>query len=341
MSRTLYDIIEFNRPSTPGSGRRWRGPRETGGPRGTGGLPGRVRRHTVRVLGDGANLLVDDDGWTAGRGSRRPRQRGIQLRRVAGRGDPARRPGRTCPIDRGVGAEGYSGLESLAGIPASIGGAVIERGRGFRLDLGTGDEGARDVVDGGRTGDPGEQISFDYRHSGLEHLVITSVVTAPRRREDSPGPARSPQEVMAYKKKTQPMADRSAGAASRTRWRWVRTAGFGHAVSAGKLIDEAGCKAAHRRAEVSSVHANFIVTHDCRARHHRTDGRSRATSPRVLRRAPRARGQVCRGPSRERNSPIVLVLAGGPDAERRCRSNRRRRSMKRWAGRSGTSRDMN
>ena len=61
-------------------------------------------------------------------------------------------------------------------------------------------------------------------------------------------------EVMAYKKRTQPMADNSAGCA------FKNPTIEGERVSAGALIDEAGCKGLrHGSAVVSDKHANFIL----------------------------------------------------------------------------------
>lgn len=276
MSRTLYDIIEFNKPIDT-----WFG---------VGGGADRYARLadreeladclvayaglTVRVLGDGANLLVDDDGV------------GGLVLDLADLDSVEYSPGES-PDDvilhAQAGAnlprlivesvrEGYSGLESLAGIPASIGGAVIMNAGGAFGSIAElvtrvhamSSTGAELVI-------PAEQISFDYRHSGLEHLVITSVELRLRRVSDKTRPALRDRlkEVMAYKKKTQPMADRSAGCCFKNPLAvGPGLPGAGTRVSAGKLIDEAGCKGLRiGGAEVSNVHANFIVTHEgCRAR---------------------------------------------------------------------------
>ncbi len=275
MSRTLYDIIEFNKPIDT-----WFG---------VGGGADRYARPadreeladclvayaglTVRVLGDGANLLVDDDGvdglvidladldsaeYSPGESTDE-----VILHAQAGANLPRL-------IVESV-REGYAGLESLAGIPASIGGAVIMNAGGA---FGSISELVTRVHAMSSTGAelviPAEQISFDYRHSGLEHLVITSVELRLRRVSDKTRPALRDRlkEVMAYKKKTQPMADRSAGCCFKNPLAvGPGLPGAGTRVSAGKLIDEAGCKGLRvGGAEVSSVHANFIVTHEgCRA----------------------------------------------------------------------------
>jgi len=257
MSRTLYDIIEFNKAIDT-----WFG---------VGGSADRYARptdleeladclvayagHTIRVLGDGANLLVHDDGvdglvvdlvdleaveYTPGE---TPDE--VILRAQAGANLPRL-------IVESV-RDGYAGLESLAGIPATIGGAVIMNA-------------------GGAFGSISELVtrvhamSSTGTESGLEHLVITSVELRLRKVSEKARPALRERlkEVMAYKKKTQPMAERSAGCCFKNPLAVGRgLPGSGERVSAGKLIDEAGCKGLRiGGAEVSDRHANFIVTHD-------------------------------------------------------------------------------
>jgi UDP-N-acetylmuramate dehydrogenase len=222
-----------------------------------------------RVIGDGTNLLVDDDGVP-----------GLVVRFTDAfftRFDLASRSSDLNPHHFLVPAgaqlpklvtesvrRGLSGLEGLGGIPATLGGAVIMNAGGafgeiagavarvHALDR----EGRRVVLEK-------SQIDFGYRRSGLNHLVITSVELALR-----PGdPAALRQrlkDVMAYKKSTQPMAEKSAGCVFKNPTLERDVEGIGHAgarVSAGMLIDRAGLKGLRiGGAEVSGGHANFIVT---------------------------------------------------------------------------------
>ncbi|MFG0291565.1 MAG: UDP-N-acetylmuramate dehydrogenase [Phycisphaerales bacterium JB050] len=271
MSRTLYDIIEFHKPIDT-----WFG---------VGGGADRYARpadreeltdcliayagHTIRIFGDGANLLVHDDGID-----------GIVLD-LADLDACEYSPGETPDeiiLHAQAGAnlprlivesvrEGYAGLESLAGIPATIGGAVIMNAGGA---FGSISELVSRVhaltMTGAEVVIPADQISFDYRHSGLEHLVITSVELRLRKVSEKTRPAlrNRLKEVMAYKKKTQPMAERSAGCCFKNPLAVASgLPGAGVRVSAGKLIDEAGCKGLRiGGAEVSDRHANFIITHE-------------------------------------------------------------------------------
>lgn len=217
----------------------------------------------ARILGDGANLLVDDAGVA---------ELVVELSAPyftsfeidAASGVVSAGAGVKLPrlINEAVRA-GLGGIEGLAGIPASLGGAIVMNaggafgqisdvvGRVHALDR-TGVE-----VDLER-----DQIAFAYRESGLTHLIITRVEL--HLRPGEPESLRARQlEVMEYKSRTQPLKDRSAGCVFRnpTLARPVHgVGGAGERVSAGRLIDLAGCKGTRiGGATVSHAHGNFIV----------------------------------------------------------------------------------
>lgn len=229
----------------------------------------------IRVLGDGANLLVDDDGvdglvvsldrldsieyigYDPVTGSIPDRARAICMRVGAG----VKLPKLIVETVR----FGIAGLEVLSGIPASVGGAVFMNAGGAFGQI-------ADVVDTvhavSRLGDtlriPHDQIQFDYRHSGLGWLVITEVefdvTLLPAERHAKL--RQRMKDVMAYKRDTQPLGDDSAGCVFKNPLVGAER------VSAGMLIDRAGCKGMRvGGAQVSPQHANFIVTEPgCRAR---------------------------------------------------------------------------
>lgn len=222
------------------------------------------------VLGDGANLLVDDDGvpnlvvaLTA------PEFRtatiddatglvrapaGVDLRKLI-----------TETVRRGL-----AGLEVLAGIPASIGGAVVMNAGGAFGQI-------ADVVErvyaldreGRAIGLERADIPFSYRHSGLKDLVITAADL--RLRPVVAGEREALRdrlvEIADYKKRSQPLAANSAGCAFKNptlaRDLSLPTGeafAAGSRVSAGLLLDRAGCKGmVLGSARVSDVHANFIT----------------------------------------------------------------------------------
>jgi UDP-N-acetylmuramate dehydrogenase len=214
------------------------------------------------ILGDGANLLVDDDGipnlvvsLTSRAFTSVRRQNGLT---IAGAG--ASLPKLITSAVR----DGLAGIECLGGIPASIGGAATMNAGGTFGQF-------ADVVArihaldrrGNEISLERNQINFSYRHSGLNHLIITSVEldlqpADPMKLRDHL------LEVMAYKKSTQPMADKSAGCVFKNpalTHDLNNIAVKGSRVSAGMLIDRAGCKGMYiGGATVSHSHANFITT---------------------------------------------------------------------------------
>lgn len=208
----------------------------------------------VRLLGSGANLLVDDDGVDGvvvrldAPDFRGVRIEGTTVRAGAGFSLP-RLVRRT--VDHGLG-----GLEGLAGIPGSVGGAVWMNAGGRFGQIG-------DVVTRVGVVDAAgrchvlsrDDVGFAYRTTRLKGFIICWVELALSRGE----PQRLRQrmrEIMAYKASTQPLAAHSAGCIFRNP----------PGASAGALIEQAGLKGCRRGgACVSPAHANFLVA-DARAR---------------------------------------------------------------------------
>ena len=210
----------------------------------------------VRVLGDGANLLVDDDGVGG---------LVVSLRHFStvtpfqAAGMPMLTVGAGVNLPKLViqtVRDGLGGLETLAGVPASVGGATRMNAGGAFGEIANVIHTVRGVtLQGEAVETPRREIDFAYRHSGLENIIITEVELAM-----APGdPAalrKRLKDVMAYKKHSQPMAEKSAGCVFRN-----PTVGGSH-VSAGRLIDQAGCKGLRLGgADVSQVHGNFFITH--------------------------------------------------------------------------------
>lgn len=214
-----------------------------------------------RILGDGANLLVDDDGvgelvvslsamntvrWDAAAGLLTVGA-GVNLPKL---------------ITQTV-RDGLAGLEVLGGIPASIGGALVMNAGGAFGQI-------ADVVHrvfalsrkGEEVALSRDQIDYSYRHSGLNDLLITGAEL-----RLTPGDKVALRdrlkEVMVYKKNSQPMADNSAGCAFKNPTLASDLPGIaaaGARVSAGMLIDKAGCKGLRLgTASVSPVHGNFLT----------------------------------------------------------------------------------
>jgi UDP-N-acetylmuramate dehydrogenase len=210
---------------------------------------GREECVPVNVLGCGANILVRDDGFD-----------GVVVRldepafrEVFVEGESVRAGGGVdmMPLSRGLSAKGLSGLEPMAGIPSSIGGAVRMNAGGRYGEI-------ADVVekvavmnrDGSVQEWSREQAGFGYRRSAVGDRVVLWAQF--KLKEDDPRQvSRAYDEIFDQKMETQPLQDASAGCIFKNP----------PDASAGALIDKAGLKGATcGGASVSQRHANFIIT---------------------------------------------------------------------------------
>lgn len=218
----------------------------------------------VRVLGEGANLLVDDDGidGTVARLNKGsfaevsfdPETKFV----VAGAGVDLRR------LITHTSKQGLAGLEVLGGIPASVGGAIRMNAGGAFGQICQAVARVTTIDRQGRVRElDAREIDFGYRYSGLEDRIIMEVAFALT--PDDPVVVRDRfRACMEYKKRTQPMGEHSAGCTFKNPMLTEPIEGVGHPgarVSAGQLIDLAGCKGMRvGGAEVSQHHANFFTT---------------------------------------------------------------------------------
>ncbi|HVE98380.1 MAG TPA: UDP-N-acetylmuramate dehydrogenase [Mycobacteriales bacterium] len=201
------------------------------------------------VVGRGSNLLVGDLGWPGvalrlGAGFKWQQRAGAQVSAGGGLAMPA--------LAAWTAAEGLSGLEFAAGIPASVGGSV-------RMNAGAHHGSTADRLVGVRVASVTEpagaelapaELSFGYRRS---LLPPRSVVTAARWELAPLDPAQIRgrlDELRAWRRATQPLRQRNCGS--------VFTNPDGD--SAGRLVEAAGCKGRRRGgARISEKHANSIV----------------------------------------------------------------------------------
>ena len=101
-----------------------------------------------------------------------------------------------------------------------------------------------------------DDYQYAYRRTNLGGYIVAEATFALNKTEDPEALRAELKRVMKFKKDSQPMADDSAGCA------------FKNPITqsdkpAGRLIDEAGLKGFRiGGAEVSNIHANFIVLHE-------------------------------------------------------------------------------
>jgi UDP-N-acetylmuramate dehydrogenase len=152
-------------------------------------------------------------------------------------------------------AAGLRGLEFLAGIPGSIGGAVAMNAGAYGAEI-------TDVLDWAeivnRSGQflrlPVEALGFGYRRSSLPEGAV--VVRARLRGEavDPAIPRARIVEIKAAREAAQPVRARTGGSTFRN------PPADESALKAWQLIDEAGCRGQRLGgAQVSEKHCNFLI----------------------------------------------------------------------------------
>ncbi|MCC6406071.1 MAG: FAD-binding protein [Planctomycetes bacterium] len=238
----------------------------------------RERGIAPRILGGGANLLIDDgllagavlttsrlnklfrapletsaaealDGDENDYSRVAPPERDRNPRFVAWAGS-------TLPsVVRAASDLGWSGLEGLAGVPGNLGGGVAMNAGGRWGDM-------WDVVERVRVLDPDGTVrdltraecSPRYRDGGLGASIVLGAVLA-FRVDDPPKVRERVRDYLLEKRRIQPVTEWSAGCIFKN-----PPAEKSNGRSAGRLIDEAGGKGRSRGdAVVSELHANFIV----------------------------------------------------------------------------------
>jgi UDP-N-acetylmuramate dehydrogenase len=202
----------------------------------------------IRLLGGGSNVLVRDEGVA-----------GLVVRLTGEAfGEIA--------IDRhsvtaGGGAklghvvstsvrEGLAGLETLVGIPGTIGGALHGNAGSRGGDIGQWTRRATVMTRAGEILTRSrEELVFAYRESSLDELVILDAQFE-LEKEDPEELTKRMQKQWIIKKAGQPLAHQSAGCIFKNP----------RGMSAGMLIEQAGLKNTRiGGAEVSERHANFII----------------------------------------------------------------------------------
>ncbi len=204
------------------------------------------------VLGNGSNVLFSDAGF---RGAVLHLSRGLDAVALQRQADGSHTlvAGAALSITRLLRyakSEELAGLEFLGGVPGTVGGAV-RMNAGTRLGELSESLVAAEVVlaDGARTWLDASQLDLSYRHSSLP---AGAVVTAARFRTTDATPQMWTRldEVLAYRKATQPLTMPSCGSV------FANPPGD----AAGRLIEAAGLKGRRSGgAQVSEQHANWIV----------------------------------------------------------------------------------
>jgi UDP-N-acetylmuramate dehydrogenase len=213
----------------------------------------------VRVLGGGSNVLVPDAGV-----------RGLVLRPRGGEvalvGTDFVRADAAVTINglvRWTINRGVAGLETWAGTPGTVGGAIYGNAHWKRVNIGELVESVRLArPDGTLLQVAADRMEFGYDDSRLKRsgevlLWAAFRVTAGADPDRLRAAAR---ESLAFRKQTQPLESPSAGCIFMNPDPARDRIPEGIPPSAGALVDRAGLKgAAINGARVSTTHANFII----------------------------------------------------------------------------------
>ncbi len=209
----------------------------------------RERRLPVAVAGAGTNLLALDKGF-----------RGLVIK-LSGGLKQLKIRGRTLYLGAGVlipqllnsmARRGLGGVEFLAGIPGTVGGAVVMNAGAWGKEIGR-------YVDRVRLMDSkGKEVilkrkrmGFSYRKSVLQKgkYIVTEVVLK-LRKSDRRLIKKKIKEYLKQRKASQPLGSPNAGSIFKNP----------RGKFAGRLLEEAGCKGMRiGDAQISTKHGNFIV----------------------------------------------------------------------------------
>lgn len=201
------------------------------------------------VMGNGSNVLISDDGI-----------RGIVINLESGFGYMKHEKGK---IISGAGVKmarfvdfciqnSYAGVEMLAGIPATVGGALVMNAGAYGGEMSDYVTEVQAVKNGEIVRIPKNGCGFKYRSSKLRrYMVLEGVFELPK--GDPAEVSRRRKELLLKRNEVQPVEIPNAGCIFKNP----------EDNYAAKLIDECGLKGkSSGGAMVSPKHANFIVNFD-------------------------------------------------------------------------------
>lgn len=201
------------------------------------------------VIGKGSNLLISDQGF-----------KGIVIKLGSSFSKVSFcrhfvQAGAAVPLStlvNYVSKRGFNDLVFAVGIPGSLGGALVSNAGAYGGTLGALVEEVKVFIPGARMKIlDKEKLSFGYRTSSLAGQgIILEALLKVQNKVESEQIKREMKNYLERRKQTQPVYSASAGSIFKNP-DWT---------SAGKLIEEAGCKGWRMgSAEISPIHANFIV----------------------------------------------------------------------------------
>lgn len=146
---------------------------------------------------------------------------------------------------------GHSGIEGLVGIPGSVGGAIAGNAGAFGYEIKNVLVSVTVMHAGGKMDKMSAgELGLEYRASKILTGSIILGANIKMRRDIKEDIAKRIDAFLREKRERQPISELSAGCVFKNP----------EGASAGRLIDEAGCKGMRiGDVEVSAVHANFFI----------------------------------------------------------------------------------
>ena len=215
------------------------------------------------ILGNGTNLLVSDKGFDgvvitlAGKFSE-----------IVNLGNGAFKVGAATPLGRfarNVLKQGFAGIHKLAGIPGTLGGAIYMNAGAYGQEIGTCCTQVTILDSDGNTREhTASECGFGYRRSAFQEnkaIILSATFQLPAANAEGKTVADLEAELaecMAKRKASQPLNMPNAG--STFKRLSAGAADTPTQIAPGYYIEQAGLKGYRiGGAEVSTVHANFIV----------------------------------------------------------------------------------
>ena len=215
------------------------------------------------ILGNGTNLLVSDKGYTgvvitlAG-----------EFSEIQDLGNGTFKVGSATPLGRfarNAMKLGFAGIHKLAGIPGTLGGAIYMNAGAYGQEIGTCCKAVTVLESDGNTREyTASECGFGYRRSAFQEnkaIILAATFQLPAAATESKTVADLEAELaecMAKRKASQPLNMPNAG--STFKRLETGAADTPTQIAPGYYIEQAGLKGYRiGGAEVSTVHANFIV----------------------------------------------------------------------------------
>ncbi|MEA3494316.1 MAG: UDP-N-acetylmuramate dehydrogenase [Candidatus Margulisiibacteriota bacterium] len=207
------------------------------------------KRIPYTILGEGTNLLVRDIGF---RGLVINFSRGMDYLSIEGNKAVVGAGYKMNKLILLLVKRGFGGLEFLAGIPGSVGGAVVMNAGAWGKAIGKHVDSIR-VID--HKGDEkiisGKRLGFGYRRSKLQNgKLILAEITLKLRRQNKKIGEKKIREYLGKRRERHPLGIPNCGSVFKNP----------NGSYAAALIEDAGCKGTRiGDAQVSPKHANFII----------------------------------------------------------------------------------